>query len=1570
MASTAEVVKYTMENGDFATDLSGSWDHNGTVERQDYLSMAPGGVVWQSIPVTNSDQGPSVGDTVYASVQVTIDSDVTVQSNVLVRINDGAAALAEINDLTGLGRGQMLELTTQTRDLSGTIGAGKASITVELHNDTPGTIEIHQVKVWGIRADGTTIDYPLANAGFSAPLDGATNWSHGNVERQSALLMQPGSAAWRSLPVSAGEDAPHAGDKLKVQAKVFLDPGVSADASVVVRVNDGANPLVEIKELAGRMKGVWTDAVGIPTGEGAVPEGTDRLWLELHNDTQAPIRITRIQIAGERKDNSFDLNGDGEIDMRDLEYLREQVRSGVYSASLDFDHDGELTDKDVSYFKKFALRDPNEIYANLSHLNFLNEDVTLDGKEMMITHLYAEPVDRDDPSRGYAWVGDPQEGISALDDVARAVIVYVEHYNTYHDAYSLERIKRGLEFAMWMQSPEGDFDNFVAEDEHGRLYKKHSQSSYTDFSYWAVRAYEAMAASLPILKLKDEELAARVSARLDLCLRRLGEKIDPKYGQYVEQGGKKLPGWLLGGDRWLTSGAISALAKHAEVLQDGPQRNAAIGLLAKLGEALAAAQTGDFKEFPYSAFLHSGTTWYEWGSVQVKAMALAGKRTGRNDWVQAAEQAADSFLSHMLISGRAFQLSPNKQEYPQINYGTASYVDNLLALYQVTGKEKYAVLAGAAATWWTGNNKQGIEMFNQRYGYAYDGIMENGVNTNSGAESVDEALRAILRLKRIPASAEMMVGKQVENRGQAIVEAEALYRQNAPEDQQMNLPNGGLKDPVFAIRKQSGSGATNEAAIYEDSLQVGEEQAIYADWQGKNALFVEAPGYNNVRIFDGGYLYQDVPVGGLGQFQAGDSVKLDFAARLEFLTHFDAKVLAIDAQGRETLVADDSTMNYLNRFWYSGQTSVKTTPVAAIPEGTVSLRIRFSNSSDNPNPHEGYVSITQVKLFKMGVPEIRYGNSGLSGSSYVEMPAGSSRAFSASVDRSGEYDVYLSAVTRSADRAATLAVGLNRTSVYRQSLAGEEGAIRIFYLGTAHLEGGSFQIDLTNESAKFPADVDALLFNPVQAYSVYRKADGSEWRITRDSWSGSLDVARIGEEASRQRVRINQAAVKGSSPRTVEVNGIVIPGQEGGSVSGTAVTVSIGNLAAEVRTAADGTFAASLVLPRQWPAGRYRVEASTAAGSGTSLVEIGKESDPPDPVPYPPSSGGQPVEDPTKGSRAIVQAADLNADASGNAKIELADGQDTLVLQGDLSALGFQTLTIVKGNLTLRLPAGLLKEELTKLPAASIRDAAVTVQMIEANEEEAAAFIQPYLRKAGAGYSFAGVLYRLELSVTSGNATGDSRAVHSFRIPIRAEFGMGPEADFELAGVYGLNENSTLEYAGGTVSGNKLIADLKHFGSYGILFYKKSYADLPTEHPAYRAVTVLSARHVLTGTGGDRFKPDRALTRAEYASMMARAYGLSPGPNGSATVFRDISPQAWYAPAIAALTEAGIFRGKSAGRFDPDGVLTMKELRILSERLAARAGAAAPTVPDNGNGRFVTRGEAAQALYEFWRNQK
>jgi len=1415
-------VEYAIPNPSSPQHFS-QWEHSSVHGDQDfahehYLSLSPGAALWQGISIGEQADQPQAGDIVHAKVYFRLHGNVTNNDNVLIRLVAGDKKLSEITSLSTVTRGVPAQLTTSINEANGQIPAGSDKLWVELHNDTDGIIEISSIELWGER-DGAPAVYAAPNADFKQSFAG--NWEYsGGISLQEALVTSagPGVAAWTPLAVSNASDAPHAGDIVSVQASLFIPAEVSATNHVYFRLSDNSAELFEINNIDNLPRNQWVTVTGAAkSNQGTIHEGSSQLWMTIYNDSSYPIRMKDVRVTAQRTATSlFDLNGDQEINHEDLAWLIQQVETGQYDSSIDFDSDGQLTDKDIVFFRKYGLHEPNAFYLNLDHFQFMNEEVTIGQTPMLITHLYSEPIDRSDLSKGYAWVGDPQEGFAAVDDVARAVTAYAEHYRLYQDNASYDKMKLGLAFLMWMQHEDGDYDNFVVRDEDGTIHKKSSYSSNKSFSWWAVRAYEAMAVAYPLLRpSEDGALLSQLDERLALNLQRLIQKTMPRYGQNSSIDGMQVADWMLGKDSWQTAAVIIALFEHNKIADDTTKAVIA-DTVTKLGEALAKTQLGNFESFPYGGFMHiydglsTSVNWDEWGSVAIKAMAYAGQLSGNPAWIANAELAADSFLGDLMISGRAETIRPNKKSYPLINYGTSSLVDNYLALYEVTGKENYAKLAGIAASWWTGNNIRHTAMFNQEKGYAYDGMTADEVNINSGGESLDEAIRTLARVLANPVASSYLYVKTVKQSGALTIEAENLYRAAASPDVRMPLPYGDLNSADDALVLQSPASGTNEEAIYYDALNVGSTEELYNSWYGHHALYVAASGYNNMRLFNSSELTTTIPAGQAGdQFQAGDFVKLDFAARVEFDTELTAEVYALDADNQTTLIANAANMNFHARTWYAGVNSVKTTPLAPIPSGTTGLKIVFHVTSAKTPIYEGYAMVTEAKLFKMGVTEIRYGNTDFSGSSYIEMLPEASRCFTIHVPKTGKYDVVLS---YQSNNDSAISMQLDNQALSPIPLSSKDnGRVIVEKAGTVSLTEGDASLTLTNSSSSQSAFIDAITLYPHQTYANYERTDGTIIQLKRNAETKTTTLGPPSNDDDEEAEEPYKPVTPPDSSIGVKESDYVVTGEQ-------------------LTAGTDGI--TPIIVPAQ-----------------KQLLLL--------PIAALKSWHGQSISIQWDEIIVVLDSSDIEALLQGNQTAQYA-------------AVGLQTINP---------SAELLLEPDTALAFGD--------------------FIRIEL-----GYRMAGGSYIALPRLASGIEL-------QFKLTAPLQWlGLYQRIDGHLA----FYRAASYDTAAGVWS-----VSISESGEYALLQYLKAYKDVPSHHWAFDAVSELSARHIVKGRSSEQMGIASAVTQAEMLALLLRAFQLESSAEAVSTEVN----LPWYAPYVEAALNQGLIA--DASQISPNQSMTRAE---------------------------------------------
>ena len=109
-----------------------------------------------------------------------------------------------------------------------------------------------------------------------------------------------------------------------------------------------------------------------------------------------------------------------------------------------------------------------------------------------------------------------------------------------------------------------------------------------------------------------------------------------------------------------------------------------------------------------------------------------------------------------------------------------------------------------------------------------------------------------------------------------------------------------------------------------------------------------------------------------------------------------------------------------------------------------------------------------------------------------------------------------------------------------------------------------------------------------------------------------------------------------------------------------------------------------------------------------------------------------------------------------------------------------------------------------------------------------------------------------------------------------------------------------------------------------------NFKDIPTSHMFYKEIAALKATGAINGYEDKTFKADKTITRGQLAKMIAIAYGIKEDKNAT-TPFLDIKDSI-YKGYIGALYNANITKGKSATRFDPNGLVTRGEIATFAVR--------------------------------------
>lgn len=84
--------------------------------------------------------------------------------------------------------------------------------------------------------------------------------------------------------------------------------------------------------------------------------------------------------------------------------------------------------------------------------------------------------------------------------------------------------------------------------------------------------------------------------------------------------------------------------------------------------------------------------------------------------------------------------------------------------------------------------------------------------------------------------------------------------------------------------------------------------------------------------------------------------------------------------------------------------------------------------------------------------------------------------------------------------------------------------------------------------------------------------------------------------------------------------------------------------------------------------------------------------------------------------------------------------------------------------------------------------------------------------------------------------------------------------------------------------------------------YEKTFADVPETHWAFEYIADMAKRDIISGYPDGTFLPEEAVSRAEFARILASAAGLEIKPEAGSS-FADVSPRDWYFPYIEAVKD-------------------------------------------------------------------
>lgn len=119
------------------------------------------------------------------------------------------------------------------------------------------------------------------------------------------------------------------------------------------------------------------------------------------------------------------------------------------------------------------------------------------------------------------------------------------------------------------------------------------------------------------------------------------------------------------------------------------------------------------------------------------------------------------------------------------------------------------------------------------------------------------------------------------------------------------------------------------------------------------------------------------------------------------------------------------------------------------------------------------------------------------------------------------------------------------------------------------------------------------------------------------------------------------------------------------------------------------------------------------------------------------------------------------------------------------------------------------------------------------------------------------------------------------------------------------------------------INSLLSSGTYALIWNEEGFADT-VHHWANGAIVNMASRLVIEGTSASTFEPNREITRAEFATIAVRAFGLQDQSRTGKT-FSDVNQDAWYQTYVNTASAYGLLTGYNDGSFKPNQNISREE---------------------------------------------
>lgn len=120
----------------------------------------------------------------------------------------------------------------------------------------------------------------------------------------------------------------------------------------------------------------------------------------------------------------------------------------------------------------------------------------------------------------------------------------------------------------------------------------------------------------------------------------------------------------------------------------------------------------------------------------------------------------------------------------------------------------------------------------------------------------------------------------------------------------------------------------------------------------------------------------------------------------------------------------------------------------------------------------------------------------------------------------------------------------------------------------------------------------------------------------------------------------------------------------------------------------------------------------------------------------------------------------------------------------------------------------------------------------------------------------------------------------------------------------------------------KALALFAVLGFTSLATIAKDYHDLPEGHWAYKQIQILTDFNVVVGYPDGNYRPDQQVTRAEFATMVVKAFEQQNAEIVKPAIFSDVKEGDWFYGMVQRAVMFDLLKGYPDGHFDPYGTVS------------------------------------------------